>query len=62
MLNSEENELHVKEEEMPRKKTKVSSYKRRKPSGARKTVSVRGYSRGAKKITIKYPKRKTRKK
>ena len=48
-------------EEMPTKK-KVAPYKRRKPGGKRKTVSVKSYSRGAKKITIKYPKRKTKKK
>lgn len=64
MLNSEENNIEVKEETMPKKKgVKVKRHKRRKPDGVRKTVDVKGYTRsppqkGVKKYKPKYKVRK----
>lgn len=49
-------------EDMTRKKTKVSSYKRRKSGGVRRTVSVKGYTRSLPKTgTKKYVPRSKRK-
>jgi len=54
MLNSEEGKVEVKEEEMPKKKrVRVKPYKRRTPSGVRRTVIVRGYTRSLPKTGVK---------
>ena len=67
MLNSKENEIGIKEEEMPRRRKKKwgkigAPYSKKRKDWMKKIRKKRGKpKKGVKRVKPKFPKRKTRK-